>query len=361
MFTFGRPWLWIRTVVIALFAAHLVADACRAEDRAAERARLIKENGGNAASEAAVARGLQWIASQQQADGCWLHGENPSTSNTAMAILPFLGCDITHKSPVGKNLDGHAKCVERGLKYLTSIQNADGTFHKANFQGNCWVIMAITEAHRRSDDDKLKVPTTRAINYLVKQQNKDGGFGADASGTMDTGYALLALEAGQLAGIEVPKQCRERVAKYLDSVGNKEGSAYASAAGQKPSVEATAMALLCREYLGWSDRTPGLNAGARQLAKDTVFKTSDDIQVGFLASQALFNFGGDDWTAWNKKHRDLLIELQHTGENDAIQKGSWASSQAEASQIETTCLAVLTLEVYYFRQPPNRPALDPKK
>src|SRR5439155_10482723 len=66
---------------------------------------LLREGGGTAESEAAVAAGLKWIARQQEADGHWrLNGNFPDSgpandiAATAFGLLPMLGTDHTHKA-----------------------------------------------------------------------------------------------------------------------------------------------------------------------------------------------------------------------------------------------------------------------
>jgi hypothetical protein len=65
------------------------------------------------------------------------------------------------------------------------------------------------------------------------------------------------------------------------------------------------------------------------------------------------NWGGQEWERWNGRLRDDLIAWQET---DGPGKGSWTPrDRSEYSQsggrLLTTCLATLTLEVYYRYKP----------
>ena len=73
----------------------------------AMREKLLAEGGGTGDSEAAVARGLQWLARVQSADGRWkCDGNFPDKGNpndaagTALGLLPFLGRrPASHRPP----------------------------------------------------------------------------------------------------------------------------------------------------------------------------------------------------------------------------------------------------------------------
>ena len=61
------------------------------------------------------------------------------------------------------------------------------------------------------------------------------------------------------------------------------------------------------------------------------------------------NWGGSEWDRWNGRLRDDLIAWQ---EKDGDAKGSWAPRDRDdysraGGRLLTTCLATLTLEVYY--------------
>ena len=84
-----------------------------------------RNGGGTTESEAAVARGLKWIARQQLPDGRWQldspnlaaqdrGGEKNDVAGTALGLLPLLAAGKTHK-PSDKN--EYDKIIDKGLKF----------------------------------------------------------------------------------------------------------------------------------------------------------------------------------------------------------------------------------------------------
>ncbi len=82
-------------------------------------------------TEAAVAKGLKWLAKHQRADGSWKldslaydPGRGTIDSDpaaTALALLPFLGAGQTPKTGIYRNQ------VHAGIRYLLTIQGEDGS------------------------------------------------------------------------------------------------------------------------------------------------------------------------------------------------------------------------------------------
>src|SRR5262249_44285216 len=60
---------------------------------------LLKRDGGTTDSQAAVGRGLAWLARKQLKDGSWEFdgSSKEKVAATGMALLPFLGAGETHR------------------------------------------------------------------------------------------------------------------------------------------------------------------------------------------------------------------------------------------------------------------------
>ncbi len=335
----------------------------------ATRERLVQEGGGNKESEASVARGLRWLANHQGPSGNWSldgfdqyghcncggHGMNNDIAATAFGLLPFLGAGHTHRpGPDRNNL--YVKNVERGLKYLLLRQNAQGDFGGGMYSHGLATI-AVCEAYGLTSDPALQRAAQRAINFIVAAQSDNGGWRYTPRSGGDTsvvGWQLMALKSGQMAGLEVPVKTFAGATRWLDSVASPDGGRYRYTPSFEYTPTMTAVGLLCRQYLGWGPRNPGLQSGVGQLRLTPPAK-ANTIYYTYYATQVMHHVGSDAWEFWNPLIRDQLIAHQDKGTQRPHQLGSWGPEGdvwgKAGGRIMTTSLAVLTLEVYYRHLP----------
>ncbi len=328
------------------------------------RARVLGPRGGNQQSEQAVERGLRWLLAHQRDDGSWsfdLSGpfcrgqcRNPGTATsttaaTALALLPFLGAGHTH-------LEGdYREPVRRGLYYLTTralvtrhgVDLQDGTMY-----GQGLAAIALCEAYGMTRDRNLRDLAQQAIDFICYAQDSRGGGWRYTPGepgdTTVTGWQLMGLKSGQMAGLHVPTPAIALVHRFLDGVASDEGAQYGYMTPQaRPTT--TAIGLLCRMYTGWRRERPALQRGVSLLAERG--PSEDNMYYNYYATQVLFHWGGPQWDAWNRRMRDYLIGAQATQGHEA---GSWHFDGGRGDvggRLYNTAVAVMTLEVYYRYQP----------
>ena len=337
----------------------------------AARDKMVKEYGGNTESEAAVARGLAWLARQQLKDGSWKFdgSSTDQVAATSMAVLPLINrwYALTKRDRYGTEFAS-------GVDWLLTQQIADtGSFRGAsNMYAHALATIALCEAYQASKDDKLKEPATKAVRYILKGQAKNGSWGYRAGSDGDTsilGWQVQALAAARLAGIPFDKeQAYPSAEKFLISVSVEAQSRYGyREKGQSPSLSAAA--LLSRYHLGWAPDNDSIRRGADFLISVRPPNKGDfDMYYYHYATQILRTHGGDLWQKrWNPRMRDMLVDMQHKG-GPPERLGSWDKDGgfigASCGRLGTTALAVLTLQVYYRLPPPGvrePDGKDPKK
>lgn len=335
----------------------------------ATKEKLLREGGGNADSERAVAMGLAWLAKQQKQNGSWVYdGTNAPdvAASTGMALLPFLAAGQTHRV-TGSRTDYHL-FVERGLNFLLQNQDANtGRFRGvSNMYGHAIATVALCEAYGMTGDkSKLLTATQKAINYIQRQQGSDGSWGYNG-GTGDTsivGWQIQALKSAQMCkDILVEKAVLERARAFLQKIagGSKQdtyGYSLANPGRPMPGTALTAIGLLCRYYLdGWGPDNEGMSNGVNGLVElSPPSKDRMNMYYYYYATQVAHFHGGKDWTEkWNPKMRDLLIDMQQKA---GANSGSWDSGTdrqwmgPHTGRIGMTCMSLLTLEVYYRHLP----------
>jgi hypothetical protein len=183
------------------------------------------------------------------------------TAGTAFGLLPLLAARQTHRGghPYARNIDA-------GLKFLLSQQGKDGNLGGGMYAHGL-ATQALGEAYAMTKDPALRAPAQRAIDYIVAAQHQAGGWRyspKQAGDTSVTGFQVMALKTGQMAGLNVPATALRGAEKFLESVGTPDGSGYGYTA--LPEQRTTsAIGLLCRQYLGWSPRHVGLQKGVERI------------------------------------------------------------------------------------------------
>lgn len=194
--------------------------------------------------EKAVLRGLQWLLAMQCDDGGWGAFDrnnnkailnhipfadfnallDPSTSDVTGRCLDFLG-------RIGFSKSSHH--IQRAIDYLQKEQEKDGSWFGrwgANYIYGTWSVLSGLSA---AGEDMNKPHIKRAVEWLKHVQNSDGGWGETIksyddpflkaigkSTSSQTAWALLGL----MTTGEVECDAVERGIKFLLSKQKEDGS-----------------------------------------------------------------------------------------------------------------------------------------
>lgn len=350
------------------------ADQAAVDNRSnAGRQKLLEKFGGSAASESAVQRGLEWIASVQTPQGWWdftMVGDagNPGRVNnpiggTAYALMPFLAAGQTHQQ------GSYRQQVKAGLDYLCKVgvqvpagYDLRGVLNKGDeddepneaYYVHGAATLVLCEAWGMTGDRRLRRPAEGALKFLLNSQDPRGGgwryLPQQAGSTSVTAIQIMALMAAQKAKLKVPEISLQGVMHYLDSVQIDGEGRYGYETEKKTyKGSITAMALLCRMYLGWGRNDGDMRDGVALLDKAGPY---ENLYSTYFATQVMRNWGGEEWTRWNERMQQDLLATQVT---EGPGKGSWKPRTGmhtkQGGRLLETSLATLTLEVYYRYKP----------
>jgi hypothetical protein len=341
----------------------------------ATKSKLIKDGGGNADTERAVALGLAWLARQQKPDGSWVFDQGDKAeviAATGMALLPFLAAGETHKSG-----NRYQKTVSAGLNFLIrNLSTSTGKFaHAGTMYAQAIGTIPLCEAYGMTKDKSLLLgPAQAAINYIQKAQGANGSWGYAANTTGDTsivGWQVQALEAALLSkDIIVDPKVIQKAIDFLNISGGGSRKAmygYNDSTGAAPGTSLTAVGLLSRYYIDkWGPETAGMAEGVIGLMKKAPVATKavPDMYFYYYATQVVHFFEGDEWKEWNEGKkgadgvrkggmRDWLVDIQI--KKDGANQGSFEPEPGfigrSCGRLGTTSMALLTLEVYYRHLP----------
>jgi hypothetical protein len=158
----------------------------------------------------------------------------------------------------------------------------------------------------------------------------------------------MALHSARMAGLEVPEEAFERARGFLSKMGGgRHGGLYGYQGRTDVSRAMVATGMFCRQLDLVPPSDPRMIESARFLKMHPMKTSKPDLYYVYYATLALYQHQGPVWTAWNDRLQETLQMIQ---EKNGTKAGSWdpsASMTADGGRVISTCLATLSLEVYY--------------
>ncbi len=335
----------------------------------AARQGAMKAYRGTGKGEDAVLRALRWLKKKQDPDGSWKTASDVDyVAMTGLALLAFLAHGETPQS------QEFGATVEKAIRCLIDLQARDpsGKLSQNSYtHGIC--AYALSEAYALTKIMAVKDSMEKAIDFLIRGQQDQGGFDYGyARGpthkrfdTSVAGWNIQALKAATMAGssnTNLPAAVQKSIMflKTQAYAQNGSGFVYSGVPGQ-PSASGgtwtmTGVGTLCLQLLGHA-RDPETKQGlvvmepltcvwpSGKAAKPTVYGW-------YYVTQAKFQQGDSVWNIWNAQFNKQYVDSQ-VREDDGC--GYWPLGD-HGGAVYTTCLATLSLEVYYRYLPTYKKA-----
>jgi hypothetical protein len=296
----------------------------------------------------AVALAVGWLVRHQQADGGWrfshgagcpdkqadgagaCDGEGNAKGDTASTGLALLALMAAGHAP---GVEGpHRRSLDRGVEWLVRQQADDGRLFApgGSMYNHGIASLALCEAYYGSRDERLEKPAQRAIDFIVRAQDKNGGGWRYQPGmpgdTSVFGWQLLALRSGQQARLKLEAATLEAARGYLNSVNfgpNSEFYAYVPANKANPGAALAAVGTLSKQLLGAAPDDKSVVKGLEAVAsaKPDIGPQRDCYQW-FFAAQAIDRSNANaERIAWQTA---LSTQLVRTQEREGCKAGSWS-------------------------------------
>ncbi len=296
----------------------------------------------------AVEKGLEYLASQQNAEGSF---GNAGAYGATAAITALSGIAFMEDG----NLPGRGKYgdnVKKAVDFIIRNQQESGLFTTSAFQGEMYshgfATLLVGEVYGMTGDDQIKENLQRAVRLIERCQNPEGGWryqpapvDADISVTI---CQIMALRSARDAGIKTDAAVMERVLAYVKKCQNPDGGfCYQASTGGESGFARTAAGTASLYYAGrFEDNsvTRGLNFLTRFIpARDQADEQGHFYYGQYYAVQAMFLAGGKYWAQWYPAIRELLLSRQNKADGD------W---EGEVDPDYCTAMALIILQM------PNR-------
>lgn len=277
-------------------------------------------------AQAAVDRGLAWLAARQHQNGSFGSAQyRENVAVTSLACMAFLSAGHTPRRGV------YGNTVQRGIEFVLSRTRPNGFIIEEEsashgpMYGHGFSTMFLAEIYGMSPSNDVRQKLDRSVRLIVATQNKEGGWryqprteDADVSVTV---AQVMALRAARNAGIFVPKETIDRSMEYVKACQNPDGGfAYQLTRrreSQFPRSAAGVVALYSAGIYEGQELQNGLEYLMQHLPQGDVYRYESNYYYGhYYAVQAMWHAGGDHWRRWYPAIRDELIRRQ-------LPSGAW--------------------------------------
>ena len=275
-------------------------------------------------AEAALDKGLRYLAQTQNAGGSW--GENNQVAVTSLSLMAFM---VKGHFP---EREPHGPTMAKGVDFLLKQSRLNKGYLGSNMYEHGLATLALSEVWGETTrSDEIRDALKNAVSVIVRNQTQKGGWGYYPD--RDLGYQdmsitvmqIVGLASAKEAGILVPDDTMKRAIAYVKSCQHEAGwfgyQQYGQQLPGSPPFARTAAGVTSLMMSGERD-SEEVKRGLKYLHDlgNAPFKQSYPwFYYGhYYAVQAMYQSSEKDYQAWYPKIRDALIDAQ---EADGCWKG----------------------------------------
>ncbi len=309
-------------------------------------------------AEAAIQKGLAFLARTQQKDGSWIaDGQGHAVTMTSLATLALMCSGSTPTT------GPYADNVGRGVEFLLRSCDADGAIASANDRGHVmhghgFALLSLAHAYGMEGNPlrqkRIAQVLQKAIRLTASSQSKDGGWYYSPNSASDEGSVTVTqiqgLRACRDAGLRVPPETIRRACDYIQKCANSDGGISYSLSSKGNSLPAISAASMATMYNGGQFEHP-VAIGAMKFVENLLQRNQGDFAKAFgghtfysllYLAQAMWFSGDARWQAFFPGARDKLLTLRNAD-------GVWTGDGVGV--IYGTSIALISLQLPYRQMP----------
>lgn len=326
----------MRVPIAATLIAALLASTRPANAEELTPAQMV------APAEDAINRGLKYLASEQEDDGSFGAGYGRNAGVVALCGMAFISSgSAPGRGPYGENLN---RCVDYLIEHTqpSGFITVDGTTSQGPMYGHGFATLLLAEAYGMAPRDDLRDKLAAAVQLIVGCQNDEGGWryqprpdDADISVTI---CQIMALRAARNAGLHVPAETIDRCVAYVRRCQNPDGGfSYTSRDNSSmfPRSAAGVVALYSAGIYDGDEIERGLAYLNRHRPGMEQRRSGHYFYGQYYATQAMWQAGGERWQEWYPAVRGDLLTRQQMD-------GSWKNNIGPQYATAMACIILQT-------------------
>jgi hypothetical protein len=271
------------------------------------------------ATRQVIEKGLNYIASRQNAQGYW-SGSEYELALSGMAGLALLGHGHPRRGKFGPHLRKYTQYL------MAAIDDQSGYIRKRNEDRKAYAhafsLLFLTQIYGMLDRDMnvgVKKKIKRLKKFIQTHQQPDGCWYQDydpgGHNQIVTISQVQALRAANATGFVVPKQIIEKAVRFIEGFSFIDGTS----PGRRASSIAT---LLAAGYYDHPRLKDAVKALGRELSRNREIFRLDDLNfpifVHMYSAQVMYFLGGKDWQRYYVRFRDAVMKLRQREGSDKI-------------------------------------------
>lgn len=297
----------------------------------------------------AVTKGFEYLKGQQNSDGSFGRGRyGKHVGITALCGLAYMADgNLPNRGAYGEEV---AKALEFVVDHSTETGLLTAEESHGPMYGHGFATLFLGEIYGMNPEDKrVREALVKAVELIVGTQNEEGGwrynpvpYDADISVTI---CQVMALRSARNAGIKVPKQTIDRAVEYVRKCQNPDGGfKYMLQAGGSawPRTAAGVASLFYAGIYEDDSIDRGLDYLIRNALPGGAAAGQAHYYYGhYYAVQAMYLAGGERWQKWWPAVRDEVVLRQSPG-------GGWLDQHTGGCDASAMSLIVLQMPKRYL-------------